>query len=70
MCDHMKDFINECTEDKYYKASSIEEVIRDFIQSAFNRIDLDLAQLQTDVNSGSYSNQDIFDKIDKIRDKL
>lgn len=70
MCDHMKDFIDKYNEDKFFKSNYIEEVIRDFIQSAFNRIDSDLAQLQTDVNSGSYSNQDIFDKIDKIRDKL
>lgn len=70
MCDHMKDFINEYNEDNYYSVRNIEEAISDFIQVAFNRIDSDLAQLQTDVNSGSCSNQDIFDKIEEIRDKL
>lgn len=70
MCDYMKDFIDEYNEDKYYSVRSIEEVISDFIQSVFNSIDSDLAQLQTDVNSGSYSIQDIFDKIEEIRDKL
>ena len=70
MCDHMKDFINEYNEDNYYSVRNIEDVIVDFIQSVFNSIDSDLAQLQTDVNSGSYSIQDIFDKIEEIRDKL
>lgn len=37
---------------------------------AINRIDSDLLQLQDEVNSGNYSNQYIFDKIEKIRDSL
>ena len=70
MCGHMKNFIDEYSKDRFYKTKSIEEAISDFIQGAFNRIDSDLAQLQTDVNSGSCSNQDIFNKIQEIKDNL
>lgn len=45
-------------------------MISEFISSAFRAIDDDLAQLQSDVDSGRCSNQDIFDQIQDIRNKL
>ena len=45
-------------------------MILEFISSAFRAIDDDLAQLQSDVNSGCCSNQDVFDQIQEIRDRL
>lgn len=38
-----------------------EWVLSDFINNAFTAIDLELSELQNDVDSGKYSNQDIFD---------
>lgn len=47
-----------------------EWVLSDFINSAFSAIDYELSDLQSDVDSGQYSNQDIYDKIQEIRNKL
>lgn len=47
-----------------------EWVLSDFINSAFSTIDYELSDLQSDVDSGEYSNQDIYDKIQEIRNKL
>ena len=40
------------------------------INNAFAAIDCELSELQNNVDSGQYSNQDIFDQIQEIRDKL
>lgn len=48
----------------------MEWVMEDFIHGMFNAIDDDLSDLQNDVDSGCYSNQDICDKIQEIRNEL
>lgn len=45
-------------------------MVSEFISSAFRAIDDDLAQLQSDVDSGRCSNQDIFDQIQDIRNRI
>lgn len=40
------------------------------LRSVFSAIDYELSDLQSDVDSGQYSNQDIYDKIQEIRNKL
>lgn len=47
-----------------------EWVLSDFINNAFAAIDRELSELQYDVDSGKYSNQNIIDRIQEIRDKL
>lgn len=47
-----------------------EWVLSDFINNAFVAIDCELSELQYDVDSGKYSNQNIIDRIQEIRDKL
>ncbi len=47
-----------------------EWVLSDFINNAFVAIDRELSELQYDVDSGKYSNQNIIDRIQEIRDKL
>lgn len=47
-----------------------EWVLSDFINNAFAAIDRELSELQYDVDSGEYSNQNIIDRIQEIRDKL
>lgn len=47
-----------------------EWILSDFINSAFTAIDNELSELQDDVDSGYYSNQDIVDKIQEIRNML
>lgn len=48
----------------------IELILKDFISNAFVAIDYELLELQNDVDSGRYSNQDIYDRIQEIRNKL
>ena len=67
---YIEEFINDFNKDKTFKESRAEEVISEFISSALRAIDDDLAQLQSDVDSGRCSNQDIFDQIQEIRDRL
>lgn len=67
---YIQEFIDDYNKDNTFKENRIEEVISEFISSAFRAIDDDLAQLQSDVDSGRCSNQDIFDQIQDIRNKL
>lgn len=67
---YIEEFINDFNKDKTFKENSTTNVILEFISSAFRAIDDDLAQLQSDVDSGRCSNQDIFDQIQDIRNKL
>ena len=67
---YIQEFIYDYNKDNTFKENRIEEVISEFISSAFRAIDDDLAQLQSDVDSGRCSNQDIFDQIQDIRNKL
>ena len=67
---YIQDFIDDYNKDKNFKECRAEEVISEFISSAFRAIDDDLAQLQNDVDSGRCSNQDIFDQIQEIRKRL
>lgn len=67
---YIQEFIDDYNKDKTFKESRTEELISEFISSAFRAIDNDLSRLQSAVDSGSCSNQDIFDRIQEIRDKL
>lgn len=67
---YIQEFIDDYNKDNTFKENRIEEVISEFISSAFRAIDDDLAQLQSDVDSGRCSNQDIFDQIQEIRERL
>lgn len=67
---YIEEFINDFNKDKTFKENSTTNAILEFISSAFRAIDDDLAQLQSDVDSGRCSNQDIFDQIQDIRDRL
>lgn len=57
---------------KHYNTNQkrTEWVLSDFINNAFVAIDRELSKLQYDVDSGKYSNQNIIDRIQEIRDKL
>lgn len=67
---YIQKIIDDYNKDKLYKENNLTEVISGYISSAFSAIDDDLAQLQSDVDSGRCSNQDIFDQIQEIRDRL
>ena len=67
---YIQKFIDDFNKNKSFQEDYATEVISEFISSAFRAIDDDLAQLQSDVDSGRCSNQDIFDQIQEIRDRL
>lgn len=48
----------------------VEYVLNEFISYAFNAIDDELFELQKDVESGRFSNQEIYDRIQEIRNEL
>lgn len=67
---YVQKIIDDYNKDKFYNEKYLTEVISGYISKIFSAIDNDLAQLQSDVNSGGYSNQDIFDQIQEIRERL
>ena len=67
---YIEEFINDFNKDKTFKENSLTNVILEFISGAFRAIDDDLAYLQNDVDIGKCSNQDIFDQIQDIRNRL
>ena len=66
----IQEFIDDYNKDKFYNEKNLTEVISGYISKIFSAIDDDLAQLQSDVDSGCCSNQDILDQIQEIRDRL
>lgn len=67
---YVQKIIDDYNKDKFYNEKYLTEVISGYISKIFSAIDNDLAQLQSDVNSGGCSNQDIFDQIQEIRERL
>lgn len=67
---YIQKIIDDYNKDKFYKENNVTEVISGYISSVFNAIDDNLARLQSDVESGCCSNQDIYDQIQEIRDRL
>ena len=67
---YIQKFIDDYNKDKFYNEKNLTEVISGYISNVFSVIDDDLARLQSDVESGRCSNQDIFDYIQDIRDRL
>ena len=67
---YIQKIIDDYNKDKFYNEKYLTEVISGYISKIFSAIDNDLAQLQSDVNSGGCSNQDIFDQIQEIRERL
>lgn len=67
---YIQKFIDDYNKDKFYNEKNLTEVISGYISNAFSAIDDDLAQLQSDVDSGRCSNQDIYEQIQEIRDRL
>lgn len=63
-------FVNDFNKQRSIEESYVSDVLDEVIQSAFRALDEDLAGLQSDVDSGEWSNQDIYDKIQDIRDSL
>ena len=67
---YVQKIIDDYNKDKFYNEKNLTEVISGYISNVFSAIDDDLAQLQSDVDSGRYSNQDIYEQIQEIRDRL
>lgn len=67
---YIQKIIDDYNKDKFYNEKNLTEIISGYISSVFSAIDDDLAQLQSDVDSGRCSNRDIFDRIQEIRDRL
>lgn len=67
---YVQKIIDDYNKDKFYNEKYLTEVISGYISKIFSAIDNDLAQLQSDVDSGCCSNQDIFDQIQEIRERL
>lgn len=67
---YIQKFIDDFNKNKSFQEDYATEVISEFISSAFRAIDDDLAYLQNDVDIGKCSNQDIFDQIQDIRNRL
>ena len=67
---YIQKIIDDYNKDKFYNEKYLTEVISGYISKIFSAIDDDLAQLQSDVDSGRCSNQDVFDQIQEIRERL
>lgn len=67
---NINDFNQEYNKNYKTNQKRTEWVLSDFINSAFTAIDNELSELQYDVESGDYSNKDIVDKIQEIRNML
>lgn len=68
---NITDFVKECHEGIIQtNEKKVEYVLNEFISYVFNAIDDELFELQKDVESGRFSNQEIYDRIQEIRNEL
>lgn len=61
----IKDFLKDRRND-----STLNSVIEDLIYTVFDEIDNDLSDMQDKIRSGNYSNNDILDRIEEIRNSI
>lgn len=68
---NLTDFIT-CSNDGIAQTDgkTVECIVNEVISYAFRAIYDELRNLQDDVNSGRFSNQEIYDKIQEILDEL
>ena len=61
------DYIPQCGHDK---SSTLESIINEVIHDVLDEIDNDLLEMITEIDSGTLSNKDIIEKIEKMRELL
>lgn len=61
------DYINQCGHDK---SSTLELVVNEVIHNVLDEIDNDLLEMITEIDSGTLSNKEVVEKIEKMRKLL
>lgn len=64
------DFIKEYNTQRGRNASTIQDVISDLVEDAIMYVEDRLDELVDDVNSGNFSNSEIAERLEEIRDRL
>lgn len=60
----------EYNEQRNRYCNTLEDIVKDIIEDILQAIDDDLIELIDDVETGRYSNKDITEKLQQVREKL
>lgn len=55
---------------KFGRCKKVVEILEDTVDDALNEIDNDLIELETNVKSGRFSNEEIAERIKELRTKI
>ena len=66
----IKNTVDQYNEQRNRHCKTLEETIRDIVEDTLQAIDNDLYELVDDVKSGKYSNGEVADRLEEIREKI
>ena len=66
----VKNIINTYNEQRNRHCKTLEDIVKDVVEDILQAIDDDLVELIDDVGTGRYSNEDITERLQEIREKL
>lgn len=55
---------------KFGRCKSVKEIFEDVVDDVLNEIDNELIELENDVRSGHFSNEEIADRVKELRVKI
>ena len=66
----IKNLINQYNEQRNRSCKTLEDILKDVVEDALQAIDDDLIELIDDIGTGKYSNEDVIERLQEVREKL
>lgn len=66
----IKNTINQYNEQRNRHCKTLEEIIKDIVEDTLQAIITDIDELIGDVKSGKYSNEEVTERLEEIREKI
>lgn len=66
----VSDITNTYNEQRNRHCKTLEDIVKDTVEDILQAVDSDLDELIDDVKSGKYSNEEIAERLEEIREKI
>lgn len=62
--------VNQYNEQRNKHCKTLEDIVKDVVEDILGAIDNDICELIDDVKSGKYSNEEVSERLEEIREKI
>lgn len=66
----VSDITNTYNEQRNRHCKTLEDIVKDVVEDILGAIDNDICELIDDVKSGKYSNAEVSERLEEIREKI